>query len=134
MYKAEQKLGAMLEYFCALAIFVSCLGLFGLASFITERRIKEISIRKVFGASVSNILILLSNRFLKWIILSNIIAWPFAYYYMHLWLQNFAYRINLGVWPFMLSAALVLIIALFTISFQTIKAAIANLVDSLRYE
>jgi len=134
MYKTEQKLGTILGYFSALAIFVSCLGLFGLASFITEKRIKEISIRKVFGASVSNTLMLLSSRFIKWVILSNIIAWPIAYYCTHKWLQNFAYRINISAWAFVLSTALVLTIALLTISFQTVKVAITNLVDSLRYE
>jgi putative ABC transport system permease protein len=134
MYKTEQKLGIIFGHFSALAIFISCLGLFGLASFITEQRIKEIGIRKVLVASVSNIVISLSGGFIKWIILANIFAWPIAYYAMFKWLQNFAYRIDLNLGIFVFSGTCALLIAFLTVSYQSIKVAFANPVDSLRYE
>jgi len=134
MYSSERKLGQMLVSFSGLAIFIACLGIFGLASFTAERRTKEIGIRKVLGASVPRIIFLLSEGFLKWVIIANLISWPVAYYAMHKWLQRFAYRIDLGIGIFILSGAAALCIALLTVSFQTIKAATANPVDSLRYE
>jgi len=134
MYKKEDKLGEIFKYFTLLAIFIACLGLFGLASFTTEQRTKEIGIRKVLGASGPNIILLLSKEFTKCVLVASIIAWPIAYYAVNRWLQNFAYRININLWIFLLSAALAFVIVLFTVSFQVIRAAIANPVDSLRYE
>jgi putative ABC transport system permease protein len=133
-YKKERRLESLFSVFALIAILVSCLGLFGLAAYNTEKRTKEIGIRKVLGASVPGIVVLLSKEFLKWVIVANIIAWPIAWYGMNNWLQNFAYRIDVGVWTFVLSAMLALVIALLTVSYQAVKAAIANPVDSLRYE
>jgi putative ABC transport system permease protein len=101
---------------------------------IAERKTKEIGLRKVLGANISNIIGLLTKKFVYLVIFANIIAWPVAYYFMHKWLQNFAYRINLAIGIFILSGVAALGIAFLTVSFQTIKAATANLVDSLRYE
>ena len=134
MYQKETKLGQIFSYFTVIAIFIACLGLFGLASFITEERTKEIGIRKVLGGSVSDIVMLLSRGFTKWIVLANFIAWPVAYYFMNKWLQNFAYRVNLSVWIFILSGLAALAIALLTVSYQSIKAATANPVEALKYE
>ncbi|QMU26725.1 ABC transporter permease [Adhaeribacter radiodurans] len=133
-YQAEQKIGQVLGIFAGLTIFVACLGLFGLATFTAEQRTKEIGIRKVLGASVTNIIGLLSKDFLKLVLLANLIAWPLAGWLMHRWLQDFAYRINLGWWVFALAGVMALVIALFTVSFQAIKAAVANPVNSLRNE
>ena len=116
------------------AILIACLGLFGLTSFTVEQKTKEVGIRKVLGASISGICLLLSREFIKWILLANIIAWPIAYYAMSRWLQGFAYRTNMEAWIFALSAGLALLIALLTVSFQSIKAAVADPIDSLRYE
>jgi putative ABC transport system permease protein len=134
MYKSEQRFGTTALVFSIITILVACLGLFGLAAFLAEQRTKEIGIRKVLGASTSSLMFMLSREFLKWIIISNIIAWPLAYYFMNKWLEDFAYRINMNVWIFILSGSVALLIALATISFQAIKAAIANPVESLRYE
>ena len=134
MYSSERKLGQMLVSFSGLTIFIACLGIFGLASYSAERRTKEIGIRKVLGASVTRIIFLLSTGFTKWIIFANLISWPIAYYAMYRWLQNFAYRININIWIFILSGTIALFIALLTVSYQTVKAATANPVDSLRYE
>ncbi len=134
IYKAEQKQGTILGLFSLLAVFIACLGLFGLASYTVERRTKEIGIRKVHGAGISQIVFLLTKDFIRWVIIANIIAWPLAYYVMQKWLDNFAYRINIGWTVFVMAAAAALIIALLTISFQSIKAARANPVKTLRYE
>ena len=134
LYRSEQQIGTLFRYFSILAIFISCLGLFGLASFMAEQRTKEIGIRKVLGATVSNILLLLSKEFAKWVLIANVIAWPFAYYAMNKWLQGYAYRINIAVWSFILAAVLALAIALFTVSYQAVRAATANPADALRYE
>ncbi len=134
LYRSEQQIGTLFRYFSILAIFISCLGLFGLASFMSEQRTKEIGIRKVLGATVSNILLLLSKEFVKWVLIANIIAWPVAYYAMNRWLQGYAYRINIAVWSFVLAAALALAIALITVSYQAIRAATGDPADALRYE
>lgn len=134
LYQAEQKLGRIFGYFAFVAIFVSCLGIFGLASFTAEKKTKEIGIRKVLGATVSSIVVLLSKEFSRWILLANIIAWPVGWYVMHKWLDNFAYRTSLNPWPFILAGALSFVIAALPIGYQSIKAAIANPIDSLRYE
>ena len=127
-------MGTLLTYFAGLAILIACLGLFGLASFTTEQRTKEIGIRKVLGASTGGIITLLSKDFMILVVISNIIAWPIAYYSMNNWLQDFAYRIDIDLLIFLATAILSILIALFTVSFKTTKAAIANPVESLRYE
>jgi putative ABC transport system permease protein len=134
LYQAEQKLGKIFGYFAFVAIFVSCLGIFGLASFTAEKKTKEIGIRKVLGATISSIVILLSKEFSRWILLANIIAWPIGWYAMHKWLENFAYRTSLNPWLFVLAGVLSFVIAALPIGYQSIKAAIADPVDSLRYE
>jgi putative ABC transport system permease protein len=133
-YIAEEGIGRIFKYFTFLAIFISCMGLFGLASFTVERRRKEIGIRKVLGASVPQVTSILTHDFIKWIVLSNIIAWPIAYYFMNKWLQNFAYKIDISFWMFVVSGGITLLIALTTVSFQALKAALANPVDSLMNE
>lgn len=133
-YRAEERMGKIIRYFTALAIFISCLGLLGLASFTAEQRTKEIGIRKVLGATMSGIVMLLSKDFLKWVLVANIIAWPVAYYFMKNWLLNFAYRTSIQPWIFFLSASVTIIIALVTISVQSLKAAMTNPIDSLHYE
>jgi putative ABC transport system permease protein len=133
-YKTERMIGKVFQYFTSVAVLIACLGLFGLASFMAEQRTKEIGIRKVLGASVSGITFLLSKEFTKWVLVANAIAWPVAYYAMNRWLQGFAYRINIGIWSFVLSAVIAFLVALLTVSYQAIKAAIANPVESLRYE
>ncbi len=134
LYRTEQRMGTLFNYSTGLAILISCLGLFGLASFMAEKRTKEIGIRKILGASVSGVVILLNREFIKWILIANIIAWPVAYYAMSKWLQGFAYRTNMGIWIFALAALAAFTIAVLTVSFQSIKAATANPADSLRYE
>jgi ABC-type antimicrobial peptide transport system permease subunit len=134
LYRTEERIGTLLNYFAALTVFVACLGLFGLASFATKQRTKEIGIRKVLGASVSNIILLLSKDFLKLVVIANILAWPLAYYFINSWLQNFAYRTSINWLFFILSGILSLLIALFTVSIQSAKAATANPIESLRYE
>ena len=133
-YQSDKLVGKIFLYFSVLSILIACLGLLGLSSFIAEQRKKEIGIRKVTGASVLNVTFLMSKGFLKLVILSNIFSWPIVYFIMQKWLQNFAYRIDMSFEIFVAAGALVLLIALFTVSFQTFKAAIANPVDSLRSE
>ena len=133
-YRSEVQFGKLFLNFAILAIFISCLGLLGLASYSTIQRTKEIGIRKVMGASVSNIVNLLSIDFLKLVLISFIIAAPVAWYFMHQWLKDFAYRININWWIFLVAGVTAVLIALFTISFQAIRAAIANPVKSLRSE
>ena len=134
MYKTEMKLGQSFNYFTAIAILLSCLGLLGLASYMAEKKTKEIGIRKVLGATVPNILLLLTKEFTRFVFLANIIAWPVAYFLMNKWLQNFAYRINIGWIVFVLAALVTMFIAIFTFIFQTVKTACADPVNSLRYE
>jgi len=133
-YVNIERMGRLANVFTFFAIFIACLGLFGLASFTAEQRSKEIGIRKVLGASMPGIVVLLSREFTKWVLIANVIGWPVAYLVMHRWLQNFAYRVNMGLGIFILSGLAALTIALVAISYQTIKAATANPVDSLRYE
>jgi putative ABC transport system permease protein len=134
LYKSESRMRSIFLIFSVLSIFVACLGLFGLAAFTAEERTKEIGVRKVLGASTANILLLLSKEFSKWVLFANLIAWPVAYYIMHRWMQNFAYQTSIGLGPFFLSALLALSIALFTVSYQSLRAALADPVDCLRYE
>ncbi|MCI0695559.1 ABC transporter permease [candidate division KSB1 bacterium] len=133
-YRAEMRWGKIVGYASILAIFIACLGLFGLATLTAAKRIKEIGIRKVLGASVAGLAGLLSKDFVKLVLLANLVAWPIAWYAMNKWLQNFAYRTDINWWVFALAGGLAMLIALLTVSTQAIKAALANPVDSLRYE
>lgn len=133
-YYAEQRMGKIFKYFSFLAIFIACLGLYGITAFTIEQKIKDIGVYKVLGATISNIVFMLSKKYLWWIIFSNAIAWPITYYVANKWLQNFAYRIDLTIWPFLLAGFAALAIALLTVSWQAIRAAMANPVESLRYE
>lgn len=134
VYRADHKASTLIWIFSFLAIFISCLGLYGLAAFTAERRSKEIGIRKVLGASVSGIVALLSKDFLRLVIISLIVASPLAWWTMNSWLQEFAYRVNIGWWIFIAAGVIALIIALASISFRAVKAATANPVRSLRTE
>ncbi len=134
LYKVEQRTGNVLFVFTSLSIFIACLGLFGLAVFTAERRTREIGIRKILGASVGTLVTLLSKDFMKMVLISGLIALPLAWYAMNKWLEDFAYHITIGLWVFMIATGSSLIIALITVSFQTIKASVANPVKSLRNE
>jgi putative ABC transport system permease protein len=134
MYRNEQNMGTIFKSFALLAIMISCLGLFGLASFVAERRTKEIGIRKALGASVSEIVLLLGKEFTRWVIVANVIAWPIAYYSMYKWLQGFAYRISIGIWPFVGAGIMAVVISLLTVFYQAVKAAWTNPAEALRYE
>lgn len=133
-YRSEERLSRIFQIFTVLGIFIACLGLFGLASFIAAQRTKEIGIRRVLGATVSQVIVLLSKEFTKWVLVANLIAWPLAYYAARKWLQNFAYKMRIGMDIFILASILALTIALCTVGYQAIKAAVANPADSLRYE
>jgi putative ABC transport system permease protein len=133
-YAAEQKTGTILDIFAVLTIFVACLGLFGLATYTAEQRTKEIGIRKVLGASVAQVTQLLSAEFLKLVLIASLIAFPVSWWAMNKWLQSFAYRISISWWIFAVAGLTALFIALFTVIFQAIRAALANPVKSLRSE
>ena len=133
-YKQETQLESLYKIFASIAIFLSCLGLYGLASFMAVQRIKEVGIRKVFGATATNIVYLFSKEFMMLISIAFVIATPVAWYFMHQWLQNYQFRIELSWWIFLTGGLSSLIIALLTVSFQAIKAAMANPVESLRTE
>ena len=134
LYRTEEHLETLLLVFAGLAIWIALMGLLSLAAFTTEERTKEIGIRKVLGASVPGVVGLLSRQFLKWVALANIVAWPAAYYFMTLWLQDFAYRVNMTVWPFIFGGLIALLLGWISVSAQTLKAALANPVNALRYE
>ncbi|PLX19234.1 MAG: hypothetical protein C0597_05505 [Marinilabiliales bacterium] len=134
LYNAENRMQKMFFYFTLFAIIISCLGLFGLALFMTEQRTKEIGIRRVHGSSIFNIMIILSKQFLKWVALAVIISIPVSYYFMQNWLLNFAYKIHIQWWVFIIAGILAFLIAILTVSFQSFKTAIKNPVESLRYE
>ena len=134
LYRAEQRMGKIFGYFSMLAIVISCLGLIGLSSFMIGRRTKEIGIRKVNGAKSFEIFSFLSKEYLFWVLISIFISIPVAWYAMHLWLENFAYKTNLSWWIFALSGVLALGIAFLTVSWQSWKAATRNPVEALRYE
>lgn len=133
-YLTETRAGVLSRYFAGLAILISCLGLFGLATFTAQKRRKEIGIRKVVGASVNSIVLMLSKDFLRLVLISLIIAFPLSWWFMHQWLQGFAYRVNMGSEVFLITAATIFLITLLTISIQAIQAALANPVKSLRSE
>ena len=134
LYRAEQRSNTLINYFTIFAIFISCLGIFGLASFMAEQKTKEIGIRKVMGASVPIIVKMFSTEFTKLVIIGNILAWPLAYYAMNKWLENFAYHTEIAWWMFALGALLSLTVVIITISYQSYKAATKNPAESLRYE
>ncbi|RDC65614.1 ABC transporter permease [Adhaeribacter pallidiroseus] len=133
-YRQEQRLGKMVNIASALSIFISCLGLFGLTTLAVARRTKEIGVRKVLGASVTNIVALLSKDFVGLVVIANVVAWPLAWYSIHQWLQDFAYQVPVSWWIFGLAGVATLVIALVTISFHAVRAALANPVQALRRE
>ncbi|MBS1504631.1 MAG: FtsX-like permease family protein, partial [Bacteroidetes bacterium] len=133
-YRSDQKLGTLFISFSTLAILIACLGLFGLAAYAAEQRTKEIGIRKVLGASVSGIVGMLSIDFIRLVFISMLIASPLAWYFMNKWLQDFAYRTEFHWWILVIAGMVAILIAFVTISFQSIKAALANPVKSLRSE
>jgi ABC-type antimicrobial peptide transport system permease subunit len=134
MYQTEQRIGRIFGVFAGFAIFIGCLGLFGLAAFTAEQRTKEIGIRKVLGATSPNIVRLMTREFVILIAVANVIAWPVAFWVMKGWLDDFSYRISMSVWVFVGAGSFALLIALLTVSYQAVKAAIANPADSIRYE
>ena len=134
LYNAEQRTGKIFQIFAILAIFISCLGLFALASFMAERRVKEIGIRKANGAKIEDIVWLLSKDFAKLVIISFALSTPIAWYIMKMWLENFVYRTNITAWIFVIAGVMALVIALLTVSYQSTKAALKNPVEALRYE
>jgi len=134
VYKSFSNFTRLTAYATGLAIFIACLGLFGLASYTIEKRVKEIGVRKVLGASVSRIALLLSKDFLKLVLVANVVAWPAAFYFIENWLRSFAYRISVGFGTFVLAGLLALAVALVTVGARAVKAALANPADSIRYE
>ena len=134
MYKSDQKLARIFRYFAALAIFIAVLGLFGLAAFIAEKRTREIGIRKAMGASMAGVSVLLVKEFTWLILISSVLAWAAAWFWAKNWLQEFAYRMDLTIWIFIISTLIALLIAWITVISQTLKAANTNPADSLRYE
>jgi len=134
MYKKESKTGQMFFLFALIAIIISCLGIFGLATYTAERRFKEIGIRKVLGASSLSIINLLSKDFLKLVLFALVIAIPVAWYFMNNWLDNFAFHIDLDWWVFALSGIAAIVIALLTVGIQSIRAALANPSESIKTE
>jgi ABC-type antimicrobial peptide transport system permease subunit len=134
MYQSEVRISKLFKYFTAIALFIACLGLLGLSSYSIQRRTKEIGVRKVVGASVRQVVLLLSKEFTRWIFISFLIACPVSWYVMNMWLQNFAYKTVLYWWIFVVAGLMALLIAIITVGFQTINAALKNPVDSLRYE
>jgi len=134
MYRTDQRMGKIINSFTILALFIACLGLFGMASFTAEQRTKEIGIRKVLGATVPEVTFSLVREFSKWVLLANLIAWPLAYFTMNRMLEVYAYRISLDVWIFLAAGAAAFILAVATVSYQSIKAALTNPVETLRYE
>jgi putative ABC transport system permease protein len=133
-YRFEQRVGRLFALFAVLAVVISCLGVFGLISYTAEQSTKEIGVRKVLGAGVGGIVLLLTRRFVRWVLLANLIAWPLAWYVMFRWLQGFAYRVPFNVALFPLAGLLALAVALATVSYQAVKAALADPVRALRYE
>jgi putative ABC transport system permease protein len=134
LYQGDERVGKIFGVAAALAILIACVGLFGLSAFMAEQRTKEIGLRKVLGASVGNVILLLSKDFTRLVLIAALLATPLAYFAMRLWLQDFAYRIEMGWLVFVAAGALTAIIALLTISYQAFKAALANPVEALRYE
>ena len=134
VYRSYSNFGGMIRNATFIAVFIACLGLFGLSSFAVEKRTKEVGIRKVLGASAGGVVLLFTREFAKCVLVANVIAWPIAYYVTNHWMQNFAYRAGIQIWMFILAAVVALMIALATVSFQAIRAATANPTHALRYE
>jgi putative ABC transport system permease protein len=134
LYASEQQTGKIFTVFSCIALIIASLGLFGLAAFMIRLRVKEIGIRKVLGASTGSITVMLSKEFLRLIVIASIISFPITWFAMNKWLQDFAYRISIQWWVFLLAGAIALVVAAITISFQSVKAALANPVKSLRSE
>jgi putative ABC transport system permease protein len=134
MYQTEQRIGRIFGVFAGFAIFIGCLGLFALAAFTAEQRTKEIGIRKVLGATAPNIVRLLTKEFVILIGVANVIAWPVAFWVMRGWLKDFSYRISMSIWLFLFAGLMTLTVAMLTISYQAVKAALADPANSLRYE
>jgi putative ABC transport system permease protein len=134
LYRSEARMGTLFGTFAGLAVFIACLGLFGLASFMAEQRTKEIGVRRILGASVPRITMMMSSEFTRWVLAANIVAWPAAWFFMGRWLEGFAYRAELSPWPFVISGTLALGIALVTVVSLSVRAASANPADALRYE
>jgi len=134
MYRADERMGAVLKVFAVMAVIIACLGLFGLASFTAEQRTKEIGVRKVLGASAPGIVILLGREFAKWVLMANVLAWPAAYLLMRNWLREFAYKADIAWWLFVLAGVGALVLALLTVSFQSVRASHTNPADALKYE
>jgi ABC-type antimicrobial peptide transport system permease subunit len=133
-FAAEERIGKLAAFFASLAIFISCLGLFGLASFMSEQRTKEIGVRKVLGASLIDLWLLLSKEFVRLVLIAILIAAPMAWYAMHKWLENFTYRTDIAPWIFALVGGVTMLITLCTVSWQSVKTALINPVKSLRNE
>jgi ABC-type lipoprotein release transport system permease subunit len=134
MYRTEERAGRLLRTFAVLAIFIACLGLFGLASFMAERRTREIGIRKVLGASVPQLAILLCREFFFLVLLANVLVWPVAYWVLENWLKNYAYRLPVSPLIFVFALGAAMTITILTVSFQAVRAAVANPADALKYE
>jgi putative ABC transport system permease protein len=134
MYRPEQRMGIVFNLFSLLAILISCMGLFGMASFMAEQRTKEIGIRKTYGSSLFNIFMLINGRFVKWILLANLIAWPVAWFSMNHWLENYAYRTSISWWIFPIAAAISIIIGFVTVTYQSLRTAATNPAETLHYE
>ena len=133
-YKNDERISKIISNFAIVAILIACLGLFGLSSFMAAKRTKEIGIRKTMGASVNSVFLLLSREFVKWVVLSVIIACPVAWFIMNKWLQSFAYRTNIGWWIFALAILIAFAIAFLTVAWQSLKTSRTNPVEALRYE
>ena len=134
LYRTEERLQHIFTFFAGLAVLIACLGLFGMASYTVERRVKEIGVRKVLGASVPDVVGMLTHAFIKWVIVANVIAWPSAYFVMNRWLQDYPYRVDPALWIFFVAGSAALLISVLTVGQQAFRAARANPVDSLRYE
>ena len=134
LYGYEERISKIMRSFTLFAIFISCLGLFGLAAFSAQKKTKEIGIRKALGASISSLIILVSKQFMKLVLISFVFAWPLAYYLMKNWLNNYAFKIELNIWIFIISGIILIIITFLTILYQSINASRTNPVDSLKYE
>ena len=134
MYKTEIRLGETFSYFSIIAILIACLGLFGLSALMSEQRTKEIGIHKVLGAPLLSILVLLSKDFIKLVLIANLIALPLGYYAMNIWLEDFAFRVEIGPGNFIFAALIAFAIAVVTVSYQAVKSALGNPVNALRHE
>jgi putative ABC transport system permease protein len=134
LYQNDNRAGRIVSVFSVLAIFVSCLGLFGLAAYVTEQRTKEVGVRKILGARLSSVVWLHTRQFVKWVAVGNLVAWPVGYWLMGRWLRGFAMRTSLDAGIFLLSGLAALVVAVVTVSYQVLRAATANPADALRYE